>query len=303
LLRGCFILGAHYDSWERNAPGADDNASGTAGVMEAARVLSDYGSAYSLIFILFSHEEEGVMGSKYFVSTNKNIINMVGMINFDMISYEREGDDIDVAIGYNSISSDLKNTYINSLTTYVPGLLYKSYSYPECIDALWSDHSSFWDAGIPALKLIDEMMFDSVDFNPYIHSNSDTIGLSANSKISAELITKSAVATLMELDAKTTSVDNGVNDRQISISFSLSQNYPNPFNPTTMISFSILSKGFVSLKVFDLLGREMATIVSEELPANNYTRRWNANKMPSGIYYCRLQVGSFTETKKLVLLR
>ena len=85
--------------------------------------------------------------------------------------------------------------------------------------------------------------------------------------------------------------------------FELSQNYPNPFNPSTNISFSLPSKSFVSLKVFDLLGRQVASIVSEELPLGNYSRQWNAANMPSGVYFYRLEVGSFTETKKLILLR
>jgi photosystem II stability/assembly factor-like uncharacterized protein len=84
---------------------------------------------------------------------------------------------------------------------------------------------------------------------------------------------------------------------------SLKQNYPNPFNPTTTISFALPSRSFVSLKVFDMLGREVATIVSEEMAAGNYSKQWNAAKMSSGVYIYRLQVGSFTETKKLVLLR
>jgi hypothetical protein len=85
--------------------------------------------------------------------------------------------------------------------------------------------------------------------------------------------------------------------------FSLGQNYPNPFNPSTNISFTLLSKGFVSLKVFDLMGREVATIVSEEMSAGSYLRQWNAVNISSGIYFYRLQANSFTETKKLVLLR
>ncbi|MDP1759858.1 MAG: T9SS type A sorting domain-containing protein [Candidatus Woesebacteria bacterium] len=85
--------------------------------------------------------------------------------------------------------------------------------------------------------------------------------------------------------------------------FSLDQNYPNPFNPTTTISFSLPSKSFVSLKVFDDLGREVSTVLSEVLSAGNYTRQWNASDLTSGIYFYRLQAGSFTETKKLVLLR
>ena len=85
--------------------------------------------------------------------------------------------------------------------------------------------------------------------------------------------------------------------------FSLSQNYPNPFNPTTNIAFTIPLKSFVTLKIFDVLGREAATIVSEELSAGAYTRQWNAKSVSSGIYFYSLVTDSFKETKKLVLLR
>jgi hypothetical protein len=85
--------------------------------------------------------------------------------------------------------------------------------------------------------------------------------------------------------------------------FTLAQNYPNPFNPSTSISFSLPTKSFVSLKVFDLIGREVATLVSEEMSAGNYTRQWNAVNMSSGIYFYRLHAGAYRETKKLVLLK
>jgi hypothetical protein len=92
-------------------------------------------------------------------------------------------------------------------------------------------------------------------------------------------------------------------NNKIPTAFTLRQNYPNPFNPSTAISFSIPKRLFVSLKIYDLIGREIATIVSEELSAGNYSRQWNAANMSSGIYYYHLQAGSFAETKKLILLR
>jgi hypothetical protein len=97
----------------------------------------------------------------------------------------------------------------------------------------------------------------------------------------------------------------GITDNNSSIPemLFLSQNYPNPFNPTTTISFSFPSRSFVSLKVFDVMGRDVATIVSEEMPAGNYSRQWNAAGMPSGVYFFRLHAGAYTETKKLLLLR
>ena len=92
--------------------------------------------------------------------------------------------------------------------------------------------------------------------------------------------------------------------------FALLQNYPNPFNPSTAISFSLPSKSYVQLKVFDMMGREVATLVNEELAAGNHSRQWNASNISSGVYFYRLSVrtpsgqsGSFVETKKLVLLR
>ena len=85
--------------------------------------------------------------------------------------------------------------------------------------------------------------------------------------------------------------------------FSLSQNYPNPFNPVTTIQFSLPSKSFASLKIFDVLGKEVTILISEKLPAGEYSRQWNGAGLPSGVYFYRLQAGSITETKKLVLLR
>lgn len=86
--------------------------------------------------------------------------------------------------------------------------------------------------------------------------------------------------------------------------FFLSQNYPNPFNPSTTIEFDIPARSQVTLRIYDLLGREVAALVTNEtMSAGSYTRQWNAANFSSGIYFYRLQAGTFTETKKLVLLR
>ncbi len=83
----------------------------------------------------------------------------------------------------------------------------------------------------------------------------------------------------------------------------LYQNYPNPFNPSTNILFSLSSKSFVLLKVYDIIGRDVATIISGELSAGNHSRQWNAANVPSGIYFYRLKASTLSETRKLVLLR
>ncbi len=83
----------------------------------------------------------------------------------------------------------------------------------------------------------------------------------------------------------------------------LEQNYPNPFNPSTTIEFSIPEPGWVTLKVFDLLGNEVTTLVSEELTTGSYKYNWNASDLASGAYFYQLKLGSFNKIKKLLLLR
>ncbi len=85
--------------------------------------------------------------------------------------------------------------------------------------------------------------------------------------------------------------------------YTLGQNYPNPFNPTTTIRFSIPRRSFVTLTVFDVLGREVGTLISEELNAGVFSTQWDARQVASGIYLYRMQANEFVEIKKLLLLR
>ncbi len=85
--------------------------------------------------------------------------------------------------------------------------------------------------------------------------------------------------------------------------FFLSQNYPNPFNPTTNIQYQIPQPGLVTLKVYDVLGNEVANLVNEEKPAGSYTVKFDGSKLASGIYFYQLKPGSFTATKKLILMK
>ncbi|GAB4296273.1 MAG: hypothetical protein Kow0098_19310 [Ignavibacteriaceae bacterium] len=85
--------------------------------------------------------------------------------------------------------------------------------------------------------------------------------------------------------------------------FALHQNYPNPFNPSTLIKFEIPVSGKVTLKIYDILGREIATLVDEEKDAGKYSVEFNAAGLASGVYFYRIQAGNFTESKKMILLR
>ncbi|MHB8336561.1 MAG: T9SS type A sorting domain-containing protein [Ignavibacteriaceae bacterium] len=85
--------------------------------------------------------------------------------------------------------------------------------------------------------------------------------------------------------------------------FSLAQNYPNPFNPTTTINYLVPKTSLVTIMVYDILGNEVANLVNEEKPVGNYKVEFKASKLSSGIYFYRMQAGSFVETKKLILMK
>ncbi len=92
-------------------------------------------------------------------------------------------------------------------------------------------------------------------------------------------------------------------DSEVPLSFELSQNYPNPFNPATKIDFSLPSAGHTTLKVFDMLGKEVATIVNDILPEGFHFRNFNAANLASGVYLYRLQSGGLVQTRRMVVLR
>ncbi len=86
-------------------------------------------------------------------------------------------------------------------------------------------------------------------------------------------------------------------------SFSLAQNYPNPFNPATEIRFTLSTTNHTTLTIYDLLGREVATLISATLRPGTHSARWDASGFRSGIYLCRLTSGHYTSTRKLLLLK
>ena len=98
-----------------------------------------------------------------------------------------------------------------------------------------------------------------------------------------------------------TSVDQP--ESGLPTNFNLEQNYPNPFNPSTTINYSVNKAGLVTIKVYDILGREVGTLVNEQKNPGNYEVQFNASRLASGVYFYRMQAGDFVETKKLLLLK
>jgi hypothetical protein len=126
-------------------------------------------------------------------------------------------------------------------------------------------------------------------------------GKAANYMIRAEDIHGNLSSFSNEVSIVVTSAESG--SAQIPAKYELRQNFPNPVNPTTTISFDIPTRSIVSLKIFDMLGREVSTLVYGEMQAGRYTRQWNAANLASGVYFYRLSAGSFVQTKKLLLVK
>ena len=145
-----------------------------------------------------------------------------------------------------------------------------------------------------------KFVFEKVDLCTVCKRNSqsvyfqDTLKLLSNSKLNDTL------SLYVEGDGTLSSVDNNKN---LSLEYKLYQNYPNPFNPVTNIEFRIANSGFVSLKVYDLLGRDVATPVNEFKQPGSYSIKFNGGKLTSGMYIYRLEVNGFITAKKLFLVQ
>lgn len=95
----------------------------------------------------------------------------------------------------------------------------------------------------------------------------------------------------------------GITEGNIPVEFKLNQNYPNPFNPSTKIEFSVPQTAFVEIKVYDVCGREVITLVNSKVSAGTYSKEWNAGETPSGIYFCKMSTSGFSKIIKLILIK
>jgi hypothetical protein len=150
-------------------------------------------------------------------------------------------------------------------------------------------------------------------FNTGFADSLDLLGIdyvfeSFNGTHYSEALNRVPIA-LRFIDSVMNSVTGVFSDyNNIVSNFNLSQNYPNPFNPTTTIKYSIPKLNFVTIKIYDLLGCEVATLVNEEKPAGTYEIEFNGHSdegqnLTSGVYFYKLRAGKYVETKKMVLLK
>lgn len=193
------------------------------------------------------------------------------------------------------------------------------YNFPNdtLLNYLWNDSTTIveYDYAFIQVHVVYSNVFDvnRLTYYLYIHkpyeyvSYTDSIGFNALHALEWRDMTQvSRYLIGCIIDNKTfgeilTEIKEA--DIQSPKEYKLSQNYPNPFNPTTKITYQIPNTGFVTLKVYDILGRELVTLINEEKPAGNYEVTFNGQDLPSGIYFYKLQAGDYSSAKKMILMK
>ena len=209
------------------------------------------------------------------------------------------------------------NSYNGSLPSYSIELISAS-SWGDYLDGQ-IDELRFWNVVRDSAQ-INSTMLDTLSADYYLSSDSGLIAyyrmemfedLGINGDGADDLRDLSVNANHMDTYGDPTLKVSGAfiitgvekTSNEIPNHYSLNQNYPNPFNPSTTINYSIPELSFVTLKIYNVLGSEVATLVNEEKPIGNYKVKFDATVLPSGIYFYKLQAGNFVETKKMILLK
>ena len=159
---------------------------------------------------------------------------------------------------------------------------------------LTSEYYSTSDSGLVGYWRLDDGAGQNAEDLSF-YSNTATLGTSSNPDASDP--------TWVQANILIVNVEDGINNHSIPTSFSLSQNYPNPFNPSTKISWQSPVNTHQSLIIYTVLGKEVLTLVSEYKPAGKYEIIFNADGLPSGVYFYQLKADSFVETRKMILIK
>lgn len=277
------VIGAHYDSqsWTDYAPGADDNASGTAGVLEAARILAEYLTECTVIFCAFSGEEYGLFGSEAFASRcSQQGMNILGYFNMDMIAYRHPGDEIHTDMIYPQSAKPLADYYKAIAAIFVPSLGV----YDGFLTRGGSDHTSFNNHGYMGIFPAE----DDQHYSPYIHTAQDILGLSVNSAEMAMLFVRASLAGVSSLSKVYSKV--GLNDQSSQAHVAL---IPNPAQEQVRI----ITGGFTKPVFVRIISSNGRMMMQRALPAGGLLP---TQSLAPGVYMVVLSDGIKTATTRLL---
>jgi hypothetical protein len=279
-----YIICAHYDAVPNY--GADDNASGVAAVLEAARILSKYKTAYTLVYALWDEEEIGLRGSRYYASEeNTNQTKIQGVLNLDMIGWDSDADGLMDIHSSDVASSSSLATMLLSINS-----LYELDLSPVIYDPGTgaSDHSAFWDNGFGAVLIIEGYYAD--DLNAYYHSDEDRIDkfdLSYFFEISK--LAAGSISTLVEVC--TTNCTIGVQEATHS-GLSI---YPNPTN--NLLTIKSDNPDRCSVEITSLNGQ---LVYGGEMEGSSF--QIDLTSFQKGVYFITIGSKDFVITRKIIKL-
>jgi hypothetical protein len=292
------IICGHYDSISEDpfdlAPGADDNATGAAAVMEAARVFQDQRFERTVKLILFSGEEQGLFGSgEYAADASRDDDVIAGVLNFDMIGYaDTVPEDIDL-IG-NEASAWLVDLTAECAGVYAPELKVKKLIDPTMV---LSDHASFWKAGYYGLLGIEDRDLSY----PFYHTTGDTLG-NLNQAFMTDVVRMAVAAVAHLAGPDTAGSDPGGLELRVRSAI------PNPFRSEIEITFVPVRHGNVTVSIMDVMGRRVKTLEYSYVPGRGYITTWQGRNdagrdVAAGIYFVALQQDQDRSAAKIILLR
>lgn len=290
------VLCAHYDAMPPgglyNAPAADDDGSGCAALLEAARVLHDIPFERTIVFALWDQEEQGKIGSIYYANNMAaNDEEIMGVVNMDAIAYDGNGDrKARVHARPMANSMAIADTVFAILDRYeidIDLLLTNP-------GATYSDHASFWSAGYGAVLMIEEF---SGDGNPYYHTPNDRIqhfDVPYFEKM-AKLSVASMAALAMPFDP-TASVAHHSGAQGVALTA-----YPNPTSDRSQVGINVAESGRVRVSVLNAVGQEVVVVLDAVLPIGDRSMDLDLSGIAPGAYTVRAarEDGSFNAIRLL----
>ena len=301
-----YYITAHYDSRSETyesgliyAPGADDNASGVATVVEAARVLAQADLPYSVRFALFAGEEQGLYGSRHHANAESAAgTQILGVINIDMIAYHHfQITNINTQLLRGNMDSSLELCNYIAQNARDWGFPYNAWNTNSVSQN--SDHYPFDERGYPSVFISEDWQWSR---NPYYHTIYDSYEslnptyFHENAKLAI-----AALADLAGLEQNTAVAETPFQPQ----GFVLDTPYPNPFNPTVTLSYTTDGQTKVRIAVYNLLGQEVATLQDSPSSSGDHDLVWhgrdnNGETVPSGVYLVVAESGGTRWTRKIV---
>jgi hypothetical protein len=284
-----YMICAHYDAVDFYC--ADDNASGTAAVIEAARIFSGLEFEYSILYALWDEEEIGLIGSAAYAAeaaANGDIIH--GVINLDMISWDSDGDMVaEIHTSFDANSNVLADYIVEVNSIYGLGITTNIIN----PGAPYSDHSSFWNNDYAAVLIIEE--YYGGDFNPYYHTEQDRIEILHMDYFHE--MSKLCIGTLAQKSAVDVNVGiespvSGIEEIRV---------FPNPTSANAQLNINLEEAQNIRVSIVNTVGQEILVVQDSYLASGQNRIQLPTEFLQTGIYLVKMEAKNRIIVKKLMV--